>query len=61
MVIPNCESCQYELRDAYRYQQAFGYYLATGIFEGRKMSCYPNVRKHFALILVNNKGKVVAW
>jgi len=57
-MIPNCEGCQEELQEAY-YQQTLGNHVAT--CKDYPMSENIGKRGHYALIIVNNKGKVIMW
>jgi len=55
-MITNCDGCKEELRTAIEEQDKNGLHLATA--EGVDTS-YPNSRRHFFLVMVDDDGKVV--
>ena len=52
-MMPNCKGCQCEIEFAYDYQEQ-GLYLADAWSTGLGYK-----KKHFGLIMINDKGKVV--
>lgn len=56
-MIPNCYGCKYELEEAYSMQQK-GLHLATCV---DKPYSYPNIRSHFFLLMVDDKGRLMVW
>jgi len=54
-MIPNCEGCKYEFEEAYRLQLEGLYLDSTNDDIG------IGKRKHFGLLIVNDRGKIVVW
>jgi len=52
-MIPKCRGCQEELAEAF-YQASRGLYLAT-----TKKRTGIGERKHFIIIMVDDKGKII--
>jgi len=55
-MIPNCDGCKEELNQAIFYQDEGGLFLATS---KDIPSTYPNKRRHFVLIMVDDTGKIM--
>ena len=52
-----CEGCDFELQFAYELQEQ-GLHVAT---TKDRPSSYPNTKKHFAVMMVDDNGKIVIW
>ena len=55
-MIPNCRGCKYEFEEAY-YEQSKGNHVATCVdYPGSENIGYKG---HYAMIIVDSKGKIL--